>query len=91
MTRSRPRLPDVTGAVVLALVGVVLVVLAAIGAASEDTVAPQFTWLNLGIGGVVLVGTGSAVHLLGLRRAVRRRRLELAGHRRLLVQAGDAG
>ena len=79
------------GPVVLVVVGLVLVVLAALGAASEDTVAPQLTYLNLGVGGVVLAGAGGAVHLLGLRRAVRRRRLELAAHRRLAPLGGRSG
>jgi hypothetical protein len=91
MTRARPRLPDSTGAVVLGIVGIVLVVLAAIGASSEDTVTPQFTYLNLGAGGVVLVGTASAIYLLGLRRAVRRRRTELSGRRRFVGLEGPRG
>ena len=84
MIHHRPALPDVIGPVVLVVVGIALIVLSAIGANAEDSVSPQLTFLNLGIGGVVLVGAGGAVHVLGLRRAVRRRRLELAGHRRVV-------
>lgn len=83
MSAGRPRLPDVTGPVVLELVGVLVVVLAWVGANAEDTVAPQFLFLNLGIGGVVLAGAGNVLHLLGLRRAVRRRRAEVTAHPRL--------
>lgn len=79
----RPTRPDVVGPVVLELAGVLLIVLAWFGAHGESTVAPQLVYLNLGVGGVVLAGSGNAVHLLGLRRAVRRRRAELTDHRRL--------
>ena len=79
----RPVLPDVIGPVVLELAGVLLIVLAWFGANGESTVAPQFVYLNLGVGGVVLAGTGNAIHLLGLRRAVRRRRADVSAHRRL--------
>jgi hypothetical protein len=73
---------------VLELAGILLLVLAWIGARSESSVAPQFVYLNLGIGGVVLAGTGNAIYLLGLRRAVRRRRADVSAHRRLSGSPG---
>jgi hypothetical protein len=82
--RSVPRLPDLLGPVVLVLVGLVLVVVAWVGSAAQDTVSPQLSFVNLGASGVVLVGVGCAVHLLNLRRAVRRRRLDVTSHRRLV-------
>jgi hypothetical protein len=82
--RTVHRLPELLGPVVLILVGLVLVVVAWVGSAAQDTVSPQLTFVNLGASGVVLVGVGCAIHLLNLRRAVRRRRSDVTSHRRLV-------
>ena len=81
--RVAPRLPDLLGPVVVIVVGVALVLVGWVGAAAQDTVSPQLAFANVGVSGVVLVGVGCAIHLLNLRRAVRRQRLDVTGHRRL--------
>lgn len=83
MSRPGAARPDLVGPVVLVLAGLLLLVLGWLGVRGEETVGGQLVHLNLAVGGVVLVGTGGGVHLLGLRRAVRRRRTQLAAHRRL--------
>lgn len=52
------------------LVGAALVVVGALGAASEERVPDEVVWLNVGVAGVVVGGATVLGWLLALRRAV---------------------
>jgi drug/metabolite transporter (DMT)-like permease len=84
---QRPRRPDLLGPAALVLAGLVLLAVAWAGASAQELVGAQLTYVNLGVGGVVLCGTGNAVYLLGLRRAVRERRAGLDAHPRFRSEA----
>lgn len=77
------RRPDLLGPAALLLAGFLLVVLAWSGASGQEEVGPQIPYVNLGVGGVILCGTGSAVYLFGMRRALRERRAALCAHPRI--------
>ncbi|MDQ3294401.1 MAG: hypothetical protein M3527_08135 [Actinomycetota bacterium] len=78
-----PRRPDLLGPGALLLAGLALLAVAWFGASGQETVGPQIPFVNLGVGGVILAGTANAVYLMGMRRALRERRAEIASHRRL--------
>jgi fatty acid desaturase len=64
---------DVTSTMVLNVVGIVLIVVACIGASGQAKVGAAFPYINLGVAGVLVVAVGNTVYLQGFRRAVRNR------------------
>jgi hypothetical protein len=82
--RISPR-GDVTSTVALNLVGIVLIVVAWIGASGQAKVASTFPYINLGVAGVLVVAVGNTIYLQGFRRTVRNRsaayRQSIAGGR----------
>ena len=71
------RLGDVMSLGASLVIGVAAILVGWLGVSGEAATARQTGWLNVGIGGVVITGIGTAVWLMTGRRAVgeRRRRL----------------
>jgi hypothetical protein len=61
----------------LGLLGAALVVVAYLRAADEARLEDQLAWVNLGVIGLLVAGTGAGASLLAGRRAIGLRRLRL--------------
>jgi hypothetical protein len=64
---------DVTSTLALNVVGIVLIVVAWVGASGHAKVAATFPYIDLGVAGVLVVAVGNTIYLQGFRRAVRNR------------------
>ena len=82
MTVGRQR-PDVIGPVTLNLVGIALIIAAWVGASAQAQFGPQIVYVNLGVAGAIVAGSGDALYLFQARRIVAARRAALGRHRRV--------
>ncbi len=69
----RDALPNPLVAVVFNLAGLIAIAGSWVEASGKVRLSDQLAWLNLGIGGLVLMLAGNAAYLTTFRRAVRRR------------------
>lgn len=80
-TARRPRplwLPgDVVLLYALSVLGAALLVASAWATTAADDVSTRIAWINLGVAGLIVAGTGNAFWLMAGRRAVGERRARL--------------
>jgi hypothetical protein len=81
-TTPRPPPPlwlpgDVVLLYALSLLGAALVLASAWATTAADDVSTRIAWINLGVAGLIVAGTGNAFWLMAGRRAVGQRRARL--------------
>jgi hypothetical protein len=85
MSRQAPEArPDLLATALGNVVGIALIVVVWAVTSGQPAVGTQLPYINLAVGGVIVAGAGNALYLLGMRRAVHRRRQRLLGHRRMV-------
>jgi hypothetical protein len=88
--RSVPwRLPDLYLGVALAAVGTIFLGVATVGVAGRDDLADQVPWVNLGVGGLIVLCLGCVLWVLAGMRATAELRRTVLGRLRATLDAGD--